>query len=387
MQKDKHNIYTKEELLKLIKEGKNAPADMDEFDREAFEGLKMLDKPELLDDLNEEVDAIVSKEKSKKTIYYFSAAASLLLIIGLIFVFKNEAVTTITENKKPIASAENLKKAEETNQLGTTTTQPETQTTYEAKEPESPHKEAHKNKQSFLAQSAPAQVPAEEKMQAAKQVSTISEDKPDTKTALSEKEDNYENSKNEVAQTKQVQQGLVVAETTVANNEANDSEADKDKAKKEDAASTGNTTPSAPSIAIYDAKAKSNVSSLQKTASDEEQKSTYGGIAYSSAPKKKTAANHFGKPAGFIGGDSAFVAYAKQHLKISSPLSSGIIVVEFLITKTGKAENIKIVKPLVGCDSCSQDVIDLIKSVEKWQPEENKGNANPAYKKISVRYN
>jgi len=48
MQKDKHNIYSKEELLKLIKEGKNAPADMDEFDLEALEGLKLLDNPTIL---------------------------------------------------------------------------------------------------------------------------------------------------------------------------------------------------------------------------------------------------------------------------------------------------------------------------------------------------
>src|ERR1700741_1096245 len=137
MQKDKHNIYSKEELLKLIKEGKNAPADMDEFEREALEGLKLLDKPDVLNDLDAEIDSIVAKEKKKKTIYYFSAAASLVLIIGLVLFFKNGVAPDITKNEKSIASAENFKKPEESTLSNTTPiTQPETQTTYEAKEPE-----------------------------------------------------------------------------------------------------------------------------------------------------------------------------------------------------------------------------------------------------------
>src|ERR1700757_94281 len=125
MQKDKHNIYSKEELLKLIKEGKNAPADMDEFEREALEGLKLMDDTGFLNKLDTEIDSIVAKEKNKKIIYYFSAAASLLLVIGLVFLFKNSVAPDITKNEKPIASAENFKKTEESALINTVPQQPE----------------------------------------------------------------------------------------------------------------------------------------------------------------------------------------------------------------------------------------------------------------------
>ncbi|MEO8760444.1 MAG: hypothetical protein ABI388_04760, partial [Bacteroidia bacterium] len=137
MQKDKHNIYSKEELLKLIKEGKNAPADMDEFDLEALEGLKMLDNYDVLNNLNKDVDKIVlaetKKEKQRKTIYYFSAAASLLLLVGLVFFFKNSEVI---QNEKVVASAETKPKEDNLQQSLNAPIQEETPETYEAKEPE-----------------------------------------------------------------------------------------------------------------------------------------------------------------------------------------------------------------------------------------------------------
>src|ERR1700744_6560778 len=136
MQKGKHNIYSKEELLKIIKEGKSAPADMDEFEREALDGLKLLKEQEILNTLNNEVDKIIvksgRKEKQKKTIYYLSAAASLLIIVGLIFLFKNEV---LVKEKKTIALAEKPKEENKPSYVNTPV-QAEPQETYEAKEPE-----------------------------------------------------------------------------------------------------------------------------------------------------------------------------------------------------------------------------------------------------------
>src|SRR6185437_687657 len=200
MQKDKHNIYSKEELLKLIKEGKNAPADMDEFEREALEGLKLLDKLDILNELDAEIDSIVAKEKNRKTIYYFSAAASLVLIIGLVLFFKNEVAPDITKNEKPIASAENLKKPDESAISNTTPiTQPETQTTYEAKETEALAKKAPIGKKeehnALLSQTIATSAPAEEKEQAAKQVAKDAYNEADTKLVVTEKANHYEKSK------------------------------------------------------------------------------------------------------------------------------------------------------------------------------------------------
>src|ERR1017187_1552512 len=106
-EKDKHKIYSKEELLKIIKKGESAPTDMDDFDREALEGLKLLKNEDVLDKLNNEVDTIVEEEKrKKKTVYYFSVAASLLLLVGMVFFFKN---SFLNKDSKPITLAEKPK--------------------------------------------------------------------------------------------------------------------------------------------------------------------------------------------------------------------------------------------------------------------------------------
>src|ERR1700757_2776513 len=391
MQKDKHNIYSKEELLKLIKEGKNAPADMDEFEREALEGLKLLDKPDVLNELDTEIDSIVAKEKKKKKIYYFSAAASLVLIIGLVLFFKNGVAPNITKNEKPIASAENLKKPEELTLSNTTPiTQPETQTTYEAKEPGAPAKEGPANKHegisSLLSQASSA--PVEEKMQGAKQGGKDANNQLDTKVALAEKATNYKESKASAPpQAKQEQQEFVVSETTTANiSVASDGESDNDKSKTKEVVTIGtNTQPT--QAALY--KADVAVNAASKNKNDEyrdEQKNVSAGFSYMASPDKKSNKKSYREPA-FIDGDAMFAAYAKQHLKISSPTKSGIIEVEFLITKTGKAEKIKIIKPLTDCDACSQDVIVLIKSKKKGAPATIDGDNSDVFKKINIQYN
>jgi hypothetical protein len=392
MQKDKHNIYSKEELLKLIKEGKNAPADMDEFDLEALEGLKLLDKPSVLNKLDKEIDYIIAKEKKKKAIYYFSAAASLFLIIGLVFFLKNEVVTNVTKSEKHIASAENLKASEKSILSNTNPpAQPETQTTYEAKEPEALAKKTPITKKedpnsfAYQTNSAPVSVPAEEKMQEVKQVGKDANSTLEGREVLSKKADNYEESKADPPQIKQEQQGLATSETTIASNNTISGASDNDVSKTKQVTATGNNAQ--PTQAAF-AKANVPASGLrnEKDESVVVQKNKTAGLYRANSPDKKTATKSYREPA-FMGGDTAFTVYAKQNLKISSPANSGIIVVEFLITKTGKTEKIKIIKPLTDCASCSQDVIDLIKSVKNWSPAVIDGNNSAAFKKISVQYN
>jgi hypothetical protein len=397
MQKGKHNIYSKEELLKLIKEGKNAPADMDEFDREALEGLKLLDKPnDILNKLDKEIDSIIEEEKNKKrVIYYFSAAASLVLIIGLVFFFKNEVATSVTKSEKPIASAENIKAPKESNQPNTSETQLETQTTYEAKEPEALAKKtlvAKKEEHSpLLSQTITTSVPPNEKEQATKQVTKDVASEANTKLILAEKAINYEESKVAAPQVRQEQQQDVAAtETTSNNNLLSDGEKDNDKSKEESTVATGNVVPTQQpaQVAFSNTQGvKADESSSYRAKNDESapQKNKTAGYNAKSSDKKSTAKS-YREPA-FIDGDAAFVVYAKQNLKISSSSNSGIIEVEFLITKTGKAEKIKITKPIAGCSTCSQDIIDLIKSVKKWAPAAIDGNNSEAIKKISIQYN
>ncbi|MFI5142102.1 MAG: hypothetical protein ACHQII_07075, partial [Bacteroidia bacterium] len=309
MQKDKHNIYSKEELLKLIKEGKNAPADMDEFEREALEGLKLMDKPGVLNELDAEIDSIVAKEKNRKTIYYFSAAASLLLIIGLVFFLKNEVAQDITKNEKPIASAENLKKPEEStlsNTAPSTSNQPETQTTYEAKEPETLAKKAPVDKKeehnALLSQTIATSVPAEKKEQAAKQVAKDAYNEADTKLIVTEKANHYEESKAAAPQIMQEQQDVATTETTSNNNSngvLSDREKDYDKSKEESIVATGNIAPTQqPAQAAFSSVkgAKATENAYNQPKNDESvavQKNKTAGLSNANGPSKKSTAKSY----------------------------------------------------------------------------------------------
>ena len=376
MQKDKHNIYSKEELLKLIKEGKSAPADMDEFDLEAMEGLKMLQKPELLNELNKEVDKIVivekKKEKQRKAIYYFSAAASLVLLVGLIFFFKN---TDAVKDKKVVAEAETKPKEESTQLDLPSSAQAETSTTYEAKEPEQ-EKPARK------------QVPvlAEAKQQAAKTNNieqTISVKTEDENKLTVVKDKDAERDEQAITANQSVAANSGVS---AISKETQDQEENKnilsDKAKKEAA-------PSQPSLA-FESSAKNNdlaqALSAPKADTKNEEEKAQPDMFFAKNQVKSKAIKNF-KEASYIGGDSALAVYVKQNLKISSPANSGIIVVEFVVNKNGIVENIKVLKPVNGCDACSKDAIDLVKSIKKWQPATEDGKAVSAPKRINLRYN
>jgi chemotaxis protein histidine kinase CheA len=374
MQKDKHNIYSKEELLKLIKEGKNAPADMDEFDLEALEGLKSLDKPGILNKLNKEVDEIIISEKKKenqrKTIYYFSAAASLLLIVGLIFFFKNEVVV---ENDKVVAEAEKPK--EEKTQLDLVPpAQAEATTTYEAKEPE---QEKTAKKETFVL--------AESKIK-----------KQETELANLEQTISTKNLSGGIAKdddVKRKEETVGANQAIVANSAAptayketqehdESKQMSSDKAKKTAAA---NQTAMA-----FESRDQNNVleqaPSAPKADSKKAEKKAQPDMFYANSLAKSKTLKNFKEPT-FISGDSAFVDYVKQNLKISSPNNSGIIVVEFLVKKNGTATDIRILKPLSTCDACSKDVIDFIKSIKKWQPAVEGEKAISAPKKLSIQYN
>src|ERR1700758_4095667 len=92
---NKHKIFSKEELFKLIEEKKSLPPEADDFDKEALEGLSMLTDRKKVDGLNNSIDEILLLEKKKankkRNIYILSAAASLVLIISFFFLLKNNS--------------------------------------------------------------------------------------------------------------------------------------------------------------------------------------------------------------------------------------------------------------------------------------------------------
>jgi hypothetical protein len=376
MQKDKHNIYSKEELLKIIKEGKSAPADMDEFELEALDGLKLLEKPDVLNKLNKEVDEIITREKKKetqrKTIYYFGAAASLLLIVCLFFLLKNDVVV---KNEKVVAEAEKPK--EENMHLDLAPpTQAEAATTYEAKEPEQQNKPQKGTV--VLAESKAKQKATEtSNLEQATTTSTKNEAVAFAKDADEEKKEQEGSINQSIAANSGASS---VYQENVQQDESKVLQ--QDKANKVVAASQ-------PSMAFESRNQNSNVTqapSSPKADSKKAEEKAQPDMFFANSLSKNKSSKNYKEPT-FINGDSAFVAYAKQNLKISSPNNSGIIVVEFLIKNDGTTTDIKILKPLNTCEACSQDVIDFIKSIKKWQPATENEKAVSAIKKINLQYN
>src|ERR1700740_2681969 len=103
---NKHKIFSKEELFKLIDEKKSLPPDADDFDKEAIEGLSMVTDRKKLDGFDHSIDEVLrneaAKASKKRNLYVLSAAASLLLIIGLFFLLKefsfDKKSETLAEN-------------------------------------------------------------------------------------------------------------------------------------------------------------------------------------------------------------------------------------------------------------------------------------------------
>lgn len=80
------------EKSKLPKE--EWPAEWDDFDKEAAEGLSMLNEKGILNKVDNKIDEILNENKKPRTLYYFiAAAASIVVVFCFYFLmnFKNES--------------------------------------------------------------------------------------------------------------------------------------------------------------------------------------------------------------------------------------------------------------------------------------------------------
>ncbi|MFY8184918.1 MAG: hypothetical protein ACOVLD_02520, partial [Bacteroidia bacterium] len=92
---NKNNI-SKEDFLKLF--DSNEPKDLehlDDFEKEALEGLKMMKNPSIVNSIDTKIDtklaelvAAEKKDGKRAGMYFLSIAASIALVIGLFFIFK-----------------------------------------------------------------------------------------------------------------------------------------------------------------------------------------------------------------------------------------------------------------------------------------------------------
>lgn len=114
---NKHKpLLSKAELLKLLEEKSSTDNDLtelDDFEKEAFEGFANYTTPEKAEKLMNDIDFQLSRtinednKSDKKVVLWISMAASIALIIGLSFLFINQS--EVLNNKDIALNTEELK--------------------------------------------------------------------------------------------------------------------------------------------------------------------------------------------------------------------------------------------------------------------------------------
>ena len=88
----------------------------------------------------------------------------------------------------------------------------------------------------------------------------------------------------------------------------------------------------------------------------------------------------------FPGGEAELMKFIRENLKY--PLSAqkegiqGRVILRFVVSKTGSIENITILRSLDP--ACDEEAIRLIKSMPRWIPGKQNGNAVPVYFTLPV---
>ena len=376
--RNKDKPYSKEELLKIIREGSQAPSDMDDFEREAMEGLSLLKDPGILDVLNKDLDSRLKKDKNKKrAFYYVSAAAALFLLIGLLFLFKDSLYTS-------------------------------KQTTLALSEPKTKHETRPDNPERNSQTTSVIENPQK------KEIKTISEKQQTGHVAATpvatEKEDNQvSTSETKESPVRQMESIPVISHANAERSEKNLTE--KTKPEKQDllayegeeAKTNSNLTmksalnvnkntadeSNSPAPPAY-SPAAANTSPPTATPPTEKNpaflKSNRDALFYTDEAAKKKRSQSYQEPA-YPGGDTVFIHFVQQHLNISSPNSKGTLVVAFIVAIDSSAHHIEVIHGIPDCGACSEDAIRLIESVKKWIPALMDGKKIEAPKKISIPYN
>lgn len=365
MSQNEKKTYSKEELLKIIKEGRGTPSGMDDFEKDALEGLQMLNSYRKADELNSEVDRIIAGDKRKKRrtlVYFISAAASLALIISLFYLVKED---TVKAEKKELAQAEEPARHE-----GPAMISGETKPTYEDNEPQA--------KQTTEADKIiPAQPPAyiADKKSGTDQV-VASPDADEKKfSAKTEQEQPNQSSYAPVQEQSKENNNI----TTVASPGSALSQ-NVDIAKNEEAPKEQTLMESTAAYRGKDEAKGDFELTQQKAKTKKSEASSY--TAFGAAREREL----YHSPQ-YKGGEDIFKRYVRENLVISSPSASGEIEVEITITQKGEGKNIKILKPISGCDACNEDVVKLIKSVKSWQPATLDGKAVEKSLHLVISYN
>lgn len=96
------------------------------------------------------------------------------------------------------------------------------------------------------------------------------------------------------------------------------------------------------------------------------------------------------EPAEFPGGMSALKKYLTDKLQYPEKAKemgiSGKVFIQFVVSKEGEVNNVKLKRGLSGCPECDTEAIRLIKSMPKWKPAKNNGKIVASYFNLPVTF-
>jgi periplasmic protein TonB len=86
----------------------------------------------------------------------------------------------------------------------------------------------------------------------------------------------------------------------------------------------------------------------------------------------------------FPGGSKALLEYVKKNLRYPEEDNKGVVYVSFIVSKTGKISNIRIVRGVSR--ACDMEAIRLIKEMPRWIPAKQNGQPVDVRYTIPVRF-
>ena len=415
---NKNNI-SKQDFLKLLNADEPPKTEhLDDFEKEALEGLKLIKNPSMLNSIDKKIDTklteLILNEKKGGTkfgLYVLSIAASIALLAGLFFLFKKadinneKEVASVMNNKKSFeedrsaeidsdeklvagkaeistgknnleqksidAKNSNLKKSinEKDMQLASALGKEEKRT--------NKHKTIIDNEKDS-SDKTPTNTSIQELFASANDINTAEDDtkfiKEETDKSLKTKidvdankkqEDSYATNKREIGTTTPAPSKKDNSQKSNATPPA----INRDVTTKQSVFSS----PTIPSIPANN-NTQQNNNSLATTPIS----TTNAGVGATSNSYTKSE---------FNGGQQALDNYIKANLKIpASCVSEEVIIVKITVSITGEVSKPKILSKTGNCSDCEKEAIAFVKQLPKWKPATNKGNPVISTQQIELHF-
>ena len=90
----------------------------------------------------------------------------------------------------------------------------------------------------------------------------------------------------------------------------------------------------------------------------------------------------------YPGGSMEMMKFISKNIKFPEKAKtqgiSGKCFLQFVVTKSGKIENIKVIKSVVGCSECDEEAIRVVKAMPLWKPGIYNGKPVSCYYNLPI---